>query len=135
MTHSNRAALDNVSGTNTGDETTSTIKTKLGISTLSGSNTGDQDISAITDATSENTAGKIVKRDANGSFKTGKQEITANASNNVFELKNAAGVLKWYLTINSDVLQFRNASGTIEATLDQSGNLKAKGEITAYATI
>ena len=29
-------------GTNTGDETTSTIKSKLGISTLSGSNTGDQ---------------------------------------------------------------------------------------------
>lgn len=30
------------SGTNTGDETTATIKTKLGITTLSGSNTGDQ---------------------------------------------------------------------------------------------
>ena len=32
----------NLSGTNTGDETTATIKTKLGITTLSGSNTGDQ---------------------------------------------------------------------------------------------
>lgn len=31
-----------ISGTNTGDETTATIKTKLGITTLSGSNTGDQ---------------------------------------------------------------------------------------------
>ncbi len=30
------------SGTNTGDETLATIKTKLGITTLSGSNTGDQ---------------------------------------------------------------------------------------------
>lgn len=30
------------SGSNTGDETTATIKTKLGITTLSGSNTGDQ---------------------------------------------------------------------------------------------
>jgi len=30
------------SGTNTGDETTATIKSKLGITTLSGSNTGDQ---------------------------------------------------------------------------------------------
>ena len=29
-------------GTNTGDETTATIKSKLGITTLSGSNTGDQ---------------------------------------------------------------------------------------------
>ena len=35
----------NLSGTNTGDETTATIKTKLEIITLSGSNTGDQDLS------------------------------------------------------------------------------------------
>ena len=34
----------NVSGTNTGDETGSTIRTKLGVTTLSGSNTGDQTI-------------------------------------------------------------------------------------------
>jgi hypothetical protein len=34
--------LSNTSGINTGDETTSTIKTKLGITTISGSNTGDQ---------------------------------------------------------------------------------------------
>lgn len=45
--HSNKTALDNVSGTNTGDETTSTIKTKLGITTLSGSNTGDQTIKDV----------------------------------------------------------------------------------------
>ena len=36
----------NLSGTNTGDETITTIKTKLGITTLSGSNTGDQDLSS-----------------------------------------------------------------------------------------
>jgi hypothetical protein len=47
LVHSNRTALDAVSGTNTGDETTSTIKTKLGITTLSGSNTGDQDLSGL----------------------------------------------------------------------------------------
>jgi hypothetical protein len=39
--------LLNLQGTNSGDETTSTIKTKLGITTLAGSNTGDQDISGI----------------------------------------------------------------------------------------
>ena len=39
--------LTNLSGTNTGDETVSTIKTKLGITTLSGSNTGDQDLSGL----------------------------------------------------------------------------------------
>jgi hypothetical protein len=34
--------ISNTSGVNTGDETTSSIKSKLGITTLSGSNTGDQ---------------------------------------------------------------------------------------------
>ncbi|MEJ7804294.1 MAG: tail fiber domain-containing protein [Telluria sp.] len=36
------------SGTNTGDETTATIKTKLGIATLSGANTGDETSATIT---------------------------------------------------------------------------------------
>lgn len=42
ITHTNRAALDLVSGTNTGDETLATLKTKLGVTTLSGANTGDE---------------------------------------------------------------------------------------------
>jgi hypothetical protein len=41
--------LSNTSGTNSGDETASTIKTKLGITTLSGTNTGDQTISLTGD--------------------------------------------------------------------------------------
>lgn len=45
VTDAQQTVIGNTSGTNTGDETASTIKTKLGISTLSGSNTGDQDIS------------------------------------------------------------------------------------------
>lgn len=54
--HSNKSDLDNVSGSNTGDETAQTIKNKLGITTLSGSNTGDQsasnfDIKDLTDST------------------------------------------------------------------------------------
>jgi hypothetical protein len=42
MSAADKAKIDAVTGTNTGDETASTIKTKLGITTLSGSNTGDQ---------------------------------------------------------------------------------------------
>ena len=37
-------AVATLSGSNTGDETLATIKTKLGVTTLSGSNTGDQTI-------------------------------------------------------------------------------------------
>jgi len=45
----------NLSGTNTGDETVTTIKTKLGITTLSGSNTGDQTITLTGDVTGSGT--------------------------------------------------------------------------------
>jgi hypothetical protein len=45
--HTNKTALDNVSNINTGDETASGIRTKLGITTLSGSNTGDETTTRI----------------------------------------------------------------------------------------
>ena len=47
ITASGNISGNNLSGTNTGDETESSIKTKLGITTLSGSNTGDQDLSGL----------------------------------------------------------------------------------------
>lgn len=40
-----KLGITDLSGRNTGDDTAATIKTKLGITTLSGSNTGDQDLS------------------------------------------------------------------------------------------
>ena len=39
---SDKTKIDATTGTNTGDETQATIKSKLGITTLSGANTGDQ---------------------------------------------------------------------------------------------
>lgn len=39
---SDKTKIDAITGTNTGDETQATIKSKLGITTLSGANTGDQ---------------------------------------------------------------------------------------------
>lgn len=67
----------NLSGTNTGDETASTIKTKLGITTLSGSNTGDQ-----TDVTGNaGTATKLATaRQINGVNFDGTANITAPAA-------------------------------------------------------
>jgi hypothetical protein len=44
ITSAEGTLIGNTSGVNTGDETVTTIKTKLGITTLSGSNTGDQDL-------------------------------------------------------------------------------------------
>jgi hypothetical protein len=67
--------ISNTSGINTGDETTSTIKSKLGITTLSGSNTGDQ--TNVTGnagtATKLATARKINNVDFDGSV-----DITVN---------------------------------------------------------
>ena len=59
ITSAESTILGNTSGTNTGDETVTTIKTKLGISTLSGSNTGDQDLSGYQPYTTETTASVI----------------------------------------------------------------------------
>ena len=42
-----KLGISTLSGSNTGDETASSIKTKLEITTLSGSNTGDQDLSGM----------------------------------------------------------------------------------------
>ena len=69
-----------VTGTNTGDETTATIKTKLGITTLSGSNTGDQDLSSyLTSATAASTYEPL--KGANDNFVTDAQLVViANTS-------------------------------------------------------
>ncbi|MHA8083514.1 hypothetical protein ACST14_08835 [Aquirufa sp. A-Brett2-15D] len=55
VTDAQSGVLSNTSGVNSGDETASTIKTKLGIATLSGSNTGDQTITLTGDMTGTGT--------------------------------------------------------------------------------
>ncbi|CAB4152096.1 hypothetical protein UFOVP600_50 [uncultured Caudovirales phage] len=59
VTDANLTTIGNTSGTNTGDETVTTIKTKLGITTLSGSNTGDQDLSTYQPYTTATTGAVI----------------------------------------------------------------------------
>jgi len=74
--HGNISALNAVSNINTGDETTATIKTKLGITTLSGANTGDQ----TTVSGNAGTATKLqTSRTINGVAFDGTQNITINA--------------------------------------------------------
>ena len=78
--------LAEISGINGGDETTATIKTKLGITTLSGSNTGDQDLSsfstitnlALKANTTDLTSGLALK--ANVSDVTTSLSLKANAN-------------------------------------------------------
>lgn len=76
----------NLSGTNTGDETTATIKTKLGITTLSGSNTGDQDLSGYAPLASPDFTGTV-----------GTQNLTVKSQGNgvSYALSLANGTYRW----------------------------------------
>ena len=76
MSAVDKTKLDGISGTNTGDETLATIKTKLGITTLSGSNTGDQ--STITGNAGSATILQTA-RTINGVSFNGSANITINA--------------------------------------------------------
>lgn len=101
------SAVVNLSGTNTGDETLATIKTKLGITTLSGSNTGDQTIILTGDVTGTGT----------GSFAT--------------TLKNT-GTMGTYRSVTTDA-QGRVTSGTNPTTINGYGITDAytKAELNA----
>lgn len=54
-----KAKLDGISGTNTGDETATSIKSKLGITIISGTNTGDQDLSGL-ELKTASTTGSVI---------------------------------------------------------------------------
>lgn len=98
MTSAERTKLGNQSWTNTWDETTSTIKTKLGITTLSGSNTGDQDLSGLLPKSWGTMTGKVVSAGSSEVAKTytpwsGAQTVTIDcAVNNIHEVQwNSSG--------------------------------------------
>ena len=69
-------SVASLSGSNTGDETATTIKTKLGITTLSGSNTGDQTITLTGDVTGSGT----------GSFATTLATITQSTGSSFVKI-------------------------------------------------
>jgi len=80
ITDAKLTVLNQTSNTNTGDETTATIKSKLGITTLSGSNTGDQDLSTLalksTTINGVNLSSNITLTTANVSVSTDKNYVT-----------------------------------------------------------
>jgi hypothetical protein len=58
-TDAEKTIISNTSGVNSGNETVTTIKAALGITTLSGSNTGDQTISITGDVTAAGSTGTL----------------------------------------------------------------------------
>ena len=96
------------SGANTGDETTATIKTKLGITTLSGSNTGDQTIPTTlpnANAITFNSSGGA----AAGSTYTGAAVLTVDYAT---VGAAAAGHTHSYQAADADLLAIGGLTGT-----------------------
>lgn len=144
ITSAEGTILSNTSGTNTGDETSTTIKSKLGITTLSGSNTGDQDLQQVTDkgstTTNElisnvsfsvktnlnqilgvikrnttNTAGELLIADTSGNATTYKiNEITKGVNSIV--LPSSSGTL----ALTSDLSSYAQTSQVVALTGNQT---------------
>ena len=93
------------SGVNTADETTATIKTKLGITTLSGSNTGDQVLPTLVSlgATPQvlTTSGDIAYMGAGGIM----QRLPASTIDNQTLTNHPNGTLSW-----QDAIPGKNAT-------------------------
>ncbi len=129
VTIKTKLGIATLSGSNTGDETTSTIKTKLGVTTLSGSNTGDQvlptlvSLGAVAGNTAITGATKTkVTYDAKGLVTAGADATTADI---------AASTNKNYVTdIQSGVLS--NTSG-INTGDETNTTIKTKLGITSIS--
>jgi hypothetical protein len=121
VTDAQSGVLSNTSGVNTGDETTSTIKTKLGISTLSGSNTGDQTITLTGDVVGTGT----------GSFATTVNSVGGVSSNTITSLPttvsshtSSISSLDTRITSNTSSITSNSSSiATINTTLGTKADI------------
>jgi hypothetical protein len=146
--------ISNTSGINTGDETTSSIKSKLGITTLSGSNTGDQ--TNVTGnagtATKLATARKINNVDFDGSGDititstadagtltgtTLNSTVTGSSLTSVGTLANLtvtnpiAGSITGNAATSTTATTAGNITATSNTTLTSLSNLNTVGTITS----
>ncbi len=146
VTDTQSGVLSNTSGTNTGDETTSSIKSKLGITTLSGSNTGDQ--TNVTGnagtATKLATARKINNVDFDGSGDitvivdagtlsgtTLNSTVTGSSLTSVGTLANLTVINPIVGSITGNAATAGNINATSNTTLTSVSNLNTVGTITS----
>jgi hypothetical protein len=115
VTEADKTKLGNLSGTNSGDETASSIKSKLGISTLSGSNTGDQDLSgyALTSAVNSALAAKL-------SNQTGIALLSSTTVNTNVDTKQSLFIVPAGKKCIVFAIVLRNASASLAAIGDEA---------------
>ena len=106
------------SGTNTGDETLASIKSKLGISTLSGSNTGDQTITLTGDVTGSGT-GSFATTLANSGVTVGTyKSVTVDSKGRVTSGTNPTTVSGYGITDTYTKTEIDTVLGNINSALD-----------------
>lgn len=131
-TDAEKTKLSNLSGTNTGDETTATIKTKLGITTLSGSNTGDEThATVLAKAADPAPSGKFLRDDgtyqsvAGGSTPTGTgfRHVTSDVEDATVRNPTAAEVGLSNVTNDAQVKRTEMGAANGVASLDSGGKV------------
>ena len=142
ITSAEGTILGNTSGTNSGDETVTTIKSKLGITTLSGSNTGYQDLSGYVKTTTNQTIGGEKTFSSNtvhdsglkikhgtSSSGIGYTGIGANENQLIVGTLGASQALTFPNTANYNYT-FPSATGTLSLTSDLTSKVDSNAAIT-----
>ena len=124
-TTTEKTKLAAITGTNGGDETTATIKTKLGISTLSGSNTGDQDLSLFVTNTNLALKANTSEVSASLALKANSLDVTTSLG-----LKVNVSDFTTGLALKANSLDVTTNLGLKANTLDMTTSLGLKANAT-----
>lgn len=135
VTDAQLTVIGNTSGTNTGDETATTIRTKLGITTLSGSNTGDETqatiISKLGYTPQAQFLSKLVFKEQYGGTVTGTTSETL-----IKTFTFSANELPTDTTLYVETLGYRTgtptANGTFRLKINTSNTLSGATQIAAW---
>jgi hypothetical protein len=124
-TTTEKTKLAAITGTNGGDETTATIKTKLGISTLSGSNSGDQDLSLFVTNTNLALKANTSEVSASLALKANSLDVTTSLG-----LKVNVSDFTTGLALKANSLDVTTNLGLKANTLDMTTSLGLKANAT-----
>ena len=124
-TTTEKTKLAAITGTNGGDETTATIKTKLGISTLSGSNSGDQDLSLFVTNTNLALKANASEVSASLALKANSLDVTTSLG-----LKVNVSDFTTGLALKANSLDVTTNLGLKANTLDMTTSLGLKANAT-----